>query len=343
MSGGFNPNAPSFNFVPGQPFVPRTQQQQQPQQQQGQPGQQGSHGGYHGQQQGYYGGQQQPFNPYSASGYGGPQPGYGGPPGGYQQPGVYNPYAAQQPGGFQPPQPRYSSPSTQVGGPTQAEQLAALPPKVLSLGGAKAAPSNQPFVRTEAKEAPKPAPSLSLGGGKPIIKPSTSGMISNSNNTIKPSSGMISSSNNSKPASIAPSVPSNAPPSSASSSTDAAASTLAAAAAAGTAVVPAAASGSVEPEKADKKEKKEKLAPVAAAAASSNYNFSTSKAKMDSDGVAAEAEKLLTEDSLQTLYGGKQVDAAGTFHSAADPAPALLADDVLPASLWMASHSQDPP
>ena len=317
----FNPNAPTFNFQPGAgSFVPRGQQQQQQQQQPpfdpsqpqgGYGGQQQPYGGYpqqggyqqggYGQQGGYQGGYQQGGG-YQGGGY---QAG-----GGYQQQGGYQAggggYQPPQQQGFQPPQvqPRYASPSASTGGPSQAEQLAALPPKVLSLGGGSTA-APKPFVRKEATEAPKPAASFSLGGPK-TDKPKVISL------GAKPTPAAAAAAAAAAPGAAAAAASSSAPDS--ASSTRLATPAAAPAAAA---VAPAAASGTSTPSKKAPQE-------------SSTYNaFSRQAASTTADGVLAEAQKHLDEEVLKDLYGGRAEDVNAKEHmSASIPS----ADTLLPCS-----------
>jgi hypothetical protein len=166
-----------------------------------------------------------------------------------------------------------------------------MPPKVLSLGGGtKPAASTTPFVRVEAKEAPKSAPVLSLGGG---------GMISSSKPAPKTASIGISL-GNSKPASPAPSssTPASSTPAAAPASSTPAASTA-----------PSSSAPTPAPEAAEEKKEKKPKAPTGAG------NFTRAAAKNDADAIAAEAEKHLAEDTLKDLYGGREIDQNGMSSS----------------------------
>lgn len=301
MSGGFNPNAPTFSFQPGAgSFIPRTQQQQPGDQQQQQQPQGGypSYGQY-GQQQPYgqqpYGGYQAGYGGYQGGGGAYPQLAGGGYQGGYQGYQPQGGYQAPPSQGYQPPQvqARYASPSAASGGPSQAEQLAALPPKVLSLGGGgTAAGPPKPFVRKEATGPPAPAPSFSIGGPK-TDKPKVISL------GAKPTPTTAAPATAPKSASAAPT-----PPSSTAATAGTSAATTPSATRSNT---PAATASPATSEIATPAAKK--------AEPSSTMNvYSRQAASTTADGVLAEAQKHLDEDVLKDLYGGKSEDTNAKEH-----------------------------
>ncbi|KAL7415535.1 P-loop containing nucleoside triphosphate hydrolase protein [Mrakia frigida] len=310
MSGNLNPGAGAFNFNPNSGgFVPRAQQQQQPQNGAQNPNLPPQGQGYGQQQQPYYpqqgqqgqGGERGLYNPYGAQQGGGGGQGYpqqqqqqyGGGQGqqynnqqygGYQQ--SYNQYNPPQGGGFQAPQARYTPSSSSYAppssGPSQAEQLASLPPKVISLGGPKPAPSTTPFVRVEATGPPKPAPSFSLGGPKPAAPKASIG-ISLAKPKVASTPSILSSS---EKASSSPS-PSPAPPS----------------------MIAAPKAAAPPPATDDSAPGSGASTPsVAPKVGTGTGNYTRAAAKIDANGVLAEVEKHLTDDKLKDLYGGKEID-----------------------------------
>lgn len=282
--GGLNPGASTW--VPGQAFVPRSQQQQPQQGQQGD-SQQGypQYGG--NAPYGYFGGQQQQpggFNgpqggyPYGGGGYPQYSGGYGQQGGGYG--GGYGGYRGPPQGGaYVPPQQRYQQQQQQAPSPSAGS---ALPPP----------PSSVPDAERPAGQTIK----LNIGG-------------TSSGSSTPPPTGQTVRLNigGSKPATpaLAPEKKEEKP----------AATTIKLNIGGGSKT-----SGTATPPQLptvnENKASDSTAAATAAGKKSAALNFSVEKAKNDADAIAEEHARVADEETLKDLYGEREKaeDENGQYH-----------------------------
>ncbi|KAG9018998.1 translation termination factor GTPase eRF3 [Tulasnella sp. 427] len=281
--GGLNPGAASW--TPGQPFVPISQRQQQPQQQQPGGDPTGQFGGNaFGQQPpyGYYGGQQSA--PYGNQGYP-----YGGPGAGYNQYGGYG----QQGGYYRPPQQGAYVPPQQRFQQQQQQQQQQPPPQPFQQQPAPVR-DNAPAPPTQpASEPEKPAATtvrLNIGGGS--APPPTGKTISLN------IGGSSTPAKTEKPAEkpAATTIKLNIGGSAASKS--------------GTATPTRQptdpASGTTTPKKPTEAAETTEAASGTGSVSKKAMNFTMDKAKNDADAIAEEHARVADEETLKDLYGERE-------------------------------------